>query len=192
MEAIRDVRVMIEASSEFESDEDALEALVQLKDLDFADVFLEKETQLDPEEGQSISISFYNEDTRDSLHLYTAPDSNLQIWLHLSDDTIDNGSQILNDILPLVGPISIDDIAVYRKFEQPFHEFDLPLSEDSELNVIGIRIEIDDAQYIIQEGEEEGTQVSMISSGLEFDEVVPEDYIRGEANKIAQFLEEHL
>lgn len=46
------------AKSEFEDDESALEALVQLKDVDFGEVYNNRVTSLDSDEDEGISISF--------------------------------------------------------------------------------------------------------------------------------------
>lgn len=192
--AVPEVSVHVSASSSFDNDEEALEALVQLKELDFGQLFTNRDTQLDSNEGQGISITFYHDEKSHFLALRTQDESNISISLTLADDVINEIPEVLNKMLPHVGSITHEDTVVYNKFDRVFESLDLPLKEDRDLNIVGIRISQGKMNYIIQEDDDnDGIEVTMIKEfEQKFEDVVPADFAIKEVEDTTRFIEEEL
>lgn len=183
----------IEATSSFESDEEALEALVQLKELDFGDLFTNRDTQLEPDEEQGISIHFYHDEVSNSLNLNTDSDSSLRIHLSLADEDIGKSATVLNSILEIVKPIIQKEITIFKEFNRTFQSLELPIQEGSDLEVVGIRVRRDQTDYIIQGTENDQVLVTVRrEEEREFEDRVPEDIVLEDINQATEFIEEEL
>lgn len=183
----------VEATSSFKSDEEALEALVQLKELDFGDLFTNRDTQLEPDEEQGIAIHFYHDEVTNSLNLNTDSDSRLRIHLSLAGDDIKETGSVLNKILELVNPITQKEITIFKEFDRIFQSLDLPIQEESDLEVVGIRVRRNNADYIIQETEDDKVLVTVRKEEeQEFEEVFPENFMLEDVNRATEFIEEEL
>lgn len=152
--------VQIRASSTFEDDEEALEALVNLKEIDTGDVFTDRETKLDSDESDGISIVFAHEDDTNILRLGTGPESNVEIILHLTENHTESASKLMNTLLSEMGKITLRNVIVTQRFDMPFHTLSLPIEEDAELDVVGIRLSHGGADYIIQETDDDMVSVT--------------------------------
>ena len=192
--AAPEVSAHVSAISSFDNDEEALEALVQLKELDFGRLFTNRDTQLDSDEGQGISITLYHDEKSHFLALRTKEESNINITLSLSNDVIGEIPEVLNKILPHVGSITHKDTVVYKKFDKTFESLDLPLEEDRNLNIVGIRISQGKMNYIIQEDDDDdGIEVTMIKEfEKKFVDDVPDDFAIKEVEDTTRFIEEEL
>lgn len=147
------------ATAEFSDDEEALEALVQLKELDFGDVFNDRVTELDDEETEGLSISFFHDDLDNSLYLHSTSDSNVHINLALGGDYLERAGPVFEKVIENLESVAIDSILLLAHFDYPFNSLNLPLAEESEHEITGIKLIDDGVEYIIQ-AEEEGTFVS--------------------------------
>jgi len=165
----------IHASSPFPDDNEALEALVQLKNIDFGDLFSNRETQLDAEEGEGIAITFYNPEGLNSLSLNTTSESNVSINLTLAGDDVENAEAVLKRIKERVGKINVHHIDSFRYIDISFDELELPIKDDTPHQVIGIRIRRDVADYIVQHDTSNSQiYVSMrreFDDGIDFEEL---------------------
>lgn len=147
--------------SKFDEDEKALEALVQLKELEFGEVFNDRETQLDTDKGESLSIRFYHDGKFNSLHLSSKEDSDILVRLTLADDEIPHAENVLRKLMQSLDDLTIETINIHKKYDVLFNNLHLPIREDMDYQVIGLRIEKDGREYIIQQGDDEGTSVYM-------------------------------
>lgn len=184
--------VSIEASSSFESDESALEALVHLKEIDFGDLFTNRDTQLDSEESEGIAITFFHDEMANYLSLQTIPDSELQIRMTLADESVNQSSTVLNEILRFVESIVPDETYLFKEFDIPFRSLDLPIEDETELNIIGIRIQQDGAEYVIQESEDDDIGVTMRVQEDDPVESFDDSFIPSKFETLTRFIEEDL
>jgi hypothetical protein len=183
----------ITATSSFEDNEQALETLVELKEIDFGDVFTSRDTELDADEERGISIFFYHDEIPNYLNLHTGPDSELRISLALVGDNVSDAARIINQILTHIDLISNDLIMIRDEFERAYQSLDLPIEEDAELHVIGVRIKHEGVDYVIQEGEDSDTSVTMTKEPAEeLEESVPDEFIIADVNRLSQFMEEEV
>lgn len=181
----------VRASSSFESDEEALEALVQLKDINLDKWFSERDTDLDSEDGEGIHISFYNETAPNHLTLHTTSESEVNVFLRLVDDDLDSSAEILNLIRDVTGSLNIREKVIYKQFEEPFDSLNLPITEDTELAVVGIRIEEGNSDYIIQKTDGDLYSVTMRNSeDVNFEDTIPEGIVVSEVEALDEFMEE--
>jgi len=161
--------ITVGGSTEFDDDDAALEALVQLKELTFGDVFNERNTTLDSEESDGISIIFYHTETRNRLQVYTTEEGHVHITCSLVGDSALEMQDICETVADEVGEILIGHSTAVRFIDVGFDSLDFPIHEDTDHNVTGIRITEPEANYIVQATEEHG--VSFISRDRRFDEV---------------------
>lgn len=184
-----DVLLTVSAKSTFDDDDEALEALVQLKDLDFEHSFDERETQLDNDESESILIRFYQDEGYNSLNLTAGPDSDVRINLSLVDDAISDGSRIMTQITERISGVELDHIDIYREMTIPFGSLDLPIVEGEGCQVTGIKLRSDEVDYIIQE-EEEGTSVHASWDEISGDtESIIENLGQAQVDQATEFVE---
>lgn len=160
--------IAIGGSTEFEDDDAALEALVQLKELTFGEDFDDRDTSLDSEESDGISILFHHSDLPNKLRIYTTEDGHVHITCTLFEDSALNAQEILETISEEVGKITIGYVVSLRYLEIAFSSLDFPIQEDTEYNVTGIRISESEANYITQATDEQG--VLFISRERRLDE----------------------
>lgn len=191
-ESFNPTSLTLHAESEFADDEEALEALVNLKEMDVEDVFTNRDTQLDSDDGDGISIRFHTQDSINYLSLTTDSESNVHISLRLDEESIPQTESILDRIQDEIGDIDLRHIDTYRDSDTPFDEFDFPIVEDTEHNVRGIRIDQGNCQFIVQQwGDPSGILVSL---RRDFDEGTRYRDIDGtgaiELERITEFLGE--
>lgn len=183
--------VTVQATSHFEDDDEALEALVQLKEIELGDVFTDRDTQLDADDGEGISIVFSHDEIYNHLHLQTDTESNVDLSLSLSNEHVDSSSSILNKILEKVGPITTESLILFKTFEMSFQSLNLPLDQDTELDVTGIKIRRDNTTYIIQEDDEGKVSVSTNRDvEQEIEDTFPDDIGSKEIKRASEFIEE--
>lgn len=183
----------VDATSSFDSDEESLEALVQLKEVDFGDRFTNRETQLESDDGQGISIRFFHDEAHNSLSLRTDSESTLKIHLRLVDGYVEESAPILNKILPFVGPISVDMVFITKEFNLPFESLNLPIQSDTDLDIVGIRIRRYEADLIIQETDDSDIDATMRREVSEnFEDTIPNDFVLADIDQVTRFVEEEL
>ena len=163
--------VNIEASASFDTADEALECLIELREVSFENIFTDRNTELDSEDGEGISITFYNENNRNSLRLSTDSDINLNIRLSLVDEYHSESPEIVNELLSFVSPIHIDEIIIYQIYEHPFRDLDLPITDESDFDVIGVRVKHQGADHIVQEDEDH----TSVTSTFDLDEDISEN-----------------
>lgn len=180
----------VRASSAFEGDEEALEALVQLKELDFGDIFNNRDTQLDTDEGETLSINFSHDSAYNSLRLSTSEESNVGIALSLTDEHMYQAETVLQKLSENIDGMAIDIISIYTIFDVHFTNLNLPIREDTDLHIIGLRVEQNDREYIIQESDEEQTAVNMMIEEPEGDtETVIDNIAQRAVENVTEFFE---
>lgn len=150
----------IRVTSAFENDDEALETLVQLKELDFDEVFTSRQTQLDAEGGEGISITFHHDEKENLLRFYTDSESNIKSDLALFGDDISAAESVLERLLDGLGQTEIDEVAFYKVYEIPYEALQLPIEEETEYQVTGVKISHEGRDYIIQKDGDE-TSVNM-------------------------------
>lgn len=181
---------MVEAISSFDSDESALEALVQLKDLDFGDIFTNRDTDLDEEEQGGISIRFYHDEKINSLFFRVRSDSDIHITVALSESEADEFNRVLNKVLRVVGPITYHEITIRKEFDRPFSSLELPIEDDPEMQVVGIRIRRGSCDYIIQETDNDRLSVTMVDeTEEEIADSFPDDFVLRDIEEIQNLIE---
>lgn len=156
--------VNIRAKIPYEESDEALEALVQLKELEFGEIFTDRDTKLDADEDEGISIRFHHEDEFNLLSLAINDGNDINIQLILQGKYQDMFSSILNPIQESVENIIVSDFVKGRSFDTPFSGIDLPIVDESETEVIGIRVRIDELEYIIQELREGSSGTFILAS----------------------------
>lgn len=176
----------------FSSADEALERLVELKDVNFNDTFTNRDTELESAEGDGVSIVYYHEDVRNSLSLYTDEENDLSIRLGLVDDYCDDASNVMNKLLDCVSPITFEQTTVAKKFDIPFESLDLPIVDNPDLNVQGIRITHSGIDYIIQETDDHINVTATIDTDTEIEDAVAEDFIMKHIESIDKFVTEVL
>lgn len=183
----------VTATSSFEDNEQALEALVELKEMDFGEVFTNRDTELDADEGRGISIFFYHDEMSNYLNLYTDSDNELRISLALVGDSVSEAALIVNQLLSRIDLISNDLIMIHDEFERSYQSLDLPIEKDAELHIVGVRIEHEGADYIIQEDDDGDTSVTMTREPAEeLKESVSDDFVVMDVDRLSQFMKEEV
>lgn len=180
--------VSVHGDALFESADDALECLVQLKELKFGDVFTDRETELDSEENDRISIQFSNSDNFNSLRVYTDSENELTVRLSLEGEYPKQGSQIMSKILDHIPPITISNITVMKEYDTPFAALELPIV-NSNYDVIGIRINHEGVDYILQEHNESTRVTASNEVESELESSVDDDFLMKDIGRTDQFLE---
>lgn len=191
-QAVSDLVTWVEASASFEDDDEALESLVELKELDFGDSFTSRKTQLNPESGQSISITFAHDERQNSLFLFIGSDSDLNILLRLISDDVGKGFEIFNKIHLQTGSISVEEITIHKTYERPLNSLNLPIQSDTELDIRGIRIRHRGGDYIIQETEDDTVAVTLTKVDGEKYEEFSEGFILEDVSTVDNLIEEVL
>lgn len=144
----------------FQSAEEALEILVTLKEAEFGDTFTNRDTELDSEENDGISIIFSHDDNYNRLSLSTDSNNQLKLLLVLQEDYVDEASEVINTLLEYVPPLTIEERTVIKRYERPFESLGIPIDDDFDLDMIGIRIKHKGIDYIIQEDEDDSIRVT--------------------------------
>lgn len=160
--------IAVAGSTEFEDDDTALEALVQLKELTFGDTFNDRETSIDSEESDGISILFYHTEENNRLRVYTTEGGHVHITCRLEEDFALNAQDILETIADEIGGMEISHASAVRFLELAFDSLDFPIQPSTSHKVTGIRITEPEANYITQATEQKG--VSFVSRDRRFDE----------------------
>jgi len=151
--------ISIRATSGFQDDDEALETLVQLKELEFGDIFTKSETSLNNEEGEGIHIQFSNDNNFNQLLLSTDESGDVVIALSLIQECIPESSDVFSKLYNKIDGIKIDNIDLIQVYDIPFSSLDLPIKQDSEYNVTGIKISEEPADYVIRAGDNGETTV---------------------------------
>ena len=157
----------LSAASEFENNDQALESLVQLKELDFGEEFINRDTKLETDEGESISIHFHHDDKINTLYLTVNSETNIMITLSLGGNDITRADSVLERIFESTGNVTIKEVNLYKIYDVDFNSLQLPISDDTEHQVTGIKITHDNREYIIQQESDEKTSVNMVWSDIE-------------------------
>jgi len=181
------------ASSTFESGEAALEALVQLKDIELGDLFTNRDTRLDSEEDEGISITFFHDERPNSLVLRVTEDTQLRIQFIVDNEEADLSSKLFNEILDVTGGLTRDELIISTELDRPYASLDTPVRENADLDIVGLRIAEPDGDYIVQESE--SGDISVIfhdKNEMVYDSEFPPDFIIGKINGIEEFLAENL
>lgn len=180
----------LSAYSDFEGDDEALEALVQVKELDFGEVFNSRDTQLDTGEGESIMIQFYHDDMFNSLNISGGNESDIMITLNLTGEDINKAGSVLKNILDCIGGMTIETVNLYKTYDVPFASLQLPIEDGTDHYVTGLRIERDEREYIIQQQDDDETSVNMLLESPEGDAETIVNNIGEEAiNSTTEFVE---
>lgn len=183
----------VRASSTFESGEAALEALVQLKEIELGDLFTNRDTQLDSDENEGISITFFHDEQPNSLILRLTNDTQLQVRFFVDNREADLAAELFDEILAVTEQLSRDELVISKEFDQPYTSLETPFEEDTELDIVGLRIAEPDGDYIVQKSESGDINV-LFSDKTEamYDEEIPAMFITGKIKEIEEFLHERL
>lgn len=167
-ETVKQDKIAVGGYTEFDDDDAALEALVQLKELTFGETFDERDTTIDSDDSEGISIIFYHTEQGNELRVHTTEDDHVHITCKLVDDHIRDTQDILETVADEVGEITIGQTITIRYIEVAFDSLDFPIQDDTEHNVTGIRITDPEANYITQTEDEHG--MLFVSRDRRFDE----------------------
>lgn len=184
----------IGAVSNFESSDVALEKLVELKELEFGDVFTDRNTELDTDERSSLSITFYHEDVFNQLFIGINDDNELFLSLTLSDSYVSEYSSILTQILEIVSTTTIRVIQLEDELDVDFSDLELPIRDDQTVDVTGIRCLVNEIDYIIQENRDRET-VELLARNteeIELNDVSDVKSITEEIESIDMYVAEEL
>jgi len=147
----RNNSISVAASTDFENDDAALEALVELKEVEFGTVFEERDTTIGSEDEEGISIQFENTDWNNYLRIYTTGGGHVHMVLNLDERWIEEAHDILSTVSDEIGTVELQDVNATMYLELAFESLRLPFEEDSDFSITGIRITEPDANYIIQD-----------------------------------------
>ena len=148
--SIPDVWSVVRGEAEYSSAEEALENLVQLKDVEFSEIFNDRETELESEDSEGISIKFRHSDKSNWLSLSTDSDHQLQVGLSLVDDNIQDFESVLSEILKRIPPLTLNNTTAVKKYDLNFRSLNLPIREDWEPEITGIRLKYWGVDFIVQ------------------------------------------
>lgn len=181
----------LDAKSEFESDDEALESLVQLKEITFDDVFSNRETNLESEDEEGISIFFYDDDSN-SLTLSINGEGDLIIHLTLTLEKIEIVPQIMNRLLGTLDSITPHHSHIIMKFDIPFNSLDLPIKE-SDMDITGIKISSDEGSYVIIDDGSGGINVNHQIDGFSsIDSEFPKNFLAESPENVRKLVTEEL
>jgi hypothetical protein len=148
--------ISIRATSEFQDDDEALENLVQMKEIQFENTLPKTETSLNTDENESIHVRFSSDENLNQLTLSVGDGGSIKISLTLIKSSISESPSIFDKLSDNLKDIRIVDIDLFREYELPFNSLTLPIKEDSSHEVSGIKINHDAASYVIQSSEDGG------------------------------------
>jgi len=151
-----EVQAYVTGTTPFESSDAALEKLVQIKEIDFGDVFTNRDTTLESEMQRGISITFFHDEFLDHLHFAIDDEDKLTINLRLDDDRYQEFDTIHSKILERLSTITVEDVMITKEFDFRFSSLDVPISDETELDIRGVKVRHGGVDYIIQEQESEG------------------------------------
>lgn len=173
--------VRVEATSDFEDDEEALENIVGIKDVEFENIFTDKETDLDTDGESGISLTFTHDEKENVLYITTDDSSSLNIDLYLDGEDIAQSGTVLRKIHNYIPDLTVTNMNVFGIYDIPFRSLDLPIDDDTDLEVSGIKFRNQGGDCIIQETDEGKVSVLFlkevnvgIEDESEFDIVNPE------------------
>lgn len=146
----------IRATSGFQDDDEALENLVQMKEMEFGSTLSNTETSLNTEENESIHIKFSDDNNNNQLTLSVGDDSDIIITLQLVQDEMSTSDEIFDKLSENLDEINIVSVDLFMTYELPFTSLQLPIKEDTPHDVSGIKITHEGAGYVIQSSENEG------------------------------------
>jgi hypothetical protein len=155
-ETVKQDYITVSGSTEFEDDDAALEAFVQLKELTFGETFDERDTTIDSDDSEGISIVFYHTENNDQLRVYTTEDGQVNIRCTLFGDSVLDAQGILETIKGELDEITMSSVTATKYIEIAFDSLEFPIQSETEYNVTGIRITEPEANYIAQETDEQG------------------------------------
>lgn len=147
----------ISAYTDFEDDDEALESLVNLKELEFGDVFTERTTTLDSDETEGLSIVFTHSEHANFLRITTTGGGHVHITGRINDEHIADVDNVMDKLLDKVGEISIEVLSVVVFLDIEFDSLAFPVKSETSYDISGIRITEENAHYIIQETDHRGT-----------------------------------
>lgn len=151
--------VRVEAISEYEDDEEALENIVGIKDAEFDNIFTNRATDLDTDGESGISLTFTHDDKENVLYISTDDSSNINIDLYLDSEDIAQSGEVLKKIHNYVADLKVKKLTIFKLYDIPFRSLDLPIDEETNLEVAGIKVRKRGGDYIIQENDEGNVSV---------------------------------
>lgn len=149
-----DKSAFFRGSAKFDSDEEALQSLAEMKNLDFGDYFTSRDTNLNDDEAPGISLTFYHDEKSNHLSLSTESDSELNITIHLVNEDVEFMGNILSEIMSEVGAVVQNEVYALKEYDIPFGALNTPIDRDSNLEITGLNIKLNGKDVIIQGREE--------------------------------------
>ncbi len=185
--------IKVDGSTAYETDEEALESLVNIKDLDFPDTFTNRDTRLDSGEEQGLSIFWFHDEAYNSLRLNVESEGRINLQLITSEEYIDTSTEILNMMVEKLESIMFGEMMIQESYDISYNALDLPIKKDTDFNVTGIRIQRDSTNYIIQRDEEGDTTTTMIEEmEVEFEGSVPDAFVDDRCEALNSLITEEL
>lgn len=186
--------VTVHAKTEFEDNEEALDSLVNLKEVNFGDVFADRSTELDSDSNDGISISFIDNEAENYLLLRADDDGVLKITLQLHSEVIGRGPEILSRVLEQCGSITIDNKHGGKYYDHSFGSLEIPLDNEAmPYELSGIRVTHENSDVIIQVANTESSKIAVLiktEPDAEFSDSIPDDLMDVEIHVMDEVVSE--
>lgn len=184
--------VSIGGSNDSNSEEELIDVLSTLKDIDEEGVFKNQIINLDAEDREDISIVFRGErGSHNFLEMHLGGDEGeLHLHANIDPDDFEKYLIAIQTLIERIGEVHIHEYHARFRLERKFSEIDLPIVEDTNYDVVGIRVRRDEGDYIIQEDGEESLSGFTLDIEDEFvlTESFEDDVIISKAQTAKEFL----
>jgi len=120
-------------------------------------------------------------------------ESDLDIQLVLAGDSMDDTPEILNQILADVETATVESVFISKDFDVAYRGLDLPIEEDSTVDVSGVRLQHEGADYIVQRTDDGDTTVhGTWELELDVEDTVPEELVSERLTAITELIKDTL
>lgn len=156
--------IHLHAISEFETEEEAIDALRKLKDIDKSDLF---ENQLfDIEDSDMPVVHFSGTEEENSIRFSLYDEEALYVSAMFAPSRVGESLEIFHQVEDIWGEIEVQNFHIRYNLEREFEELSVyDIFEGTDETITGVRIDRGTNEYIIQNYQSES--VIMVRPGSE-------------------------
>jgi hypothetical protein len=158
--------VLVSGTVDIGEDRSLHEVLNQLKKLDAPEVLKHQFVGLGADDPEQMHVAFSDREQNNVYFGGGETETELIASIVLDGDHRDLLPTLLTKALDVAGPLEISESHASFHIDMSFEELDLPAADAGDYVIVGVRIEFEDGEFIVQE-DDDGTALQLIPSAPE-------------------------
>ena len=196
---INPTEIQIVGTEQYNSSEEALDVMSELKRIDTSDSFQHQFVDLGGESEPIVQFSsdIENADDQEVVSIRRRNDeendtSSVQILLNFPYESMTTFSATLNGILSITTSLTIEYLNVGYRVDRDFSSLEImnDVNNSIDYELRGVRIAHGEFTYIIQRSDKQTSVVATLDDEREIDADSNEDFIKEEVDTATRFVEE--